>query len=261
LTAANATADKWTANSYLNSTAGRININTAIYPNNAFFQAPSRKLVIKALFKNLLTDSDLDALANNWDTYQATKGFDDVGRAVEVPGFLGPTSVGTAGTDSNKEGLLRLMASCMTTQSNTFGIWGIGQSVRKKPGNTNYGTFEPGDLVKGEKRFYALIERGVWPGLDSSPGNAGVDASGAYNNLASPPISGADNSLLALASLPDSAPNTGVPVPKWAALDGKTSGTSFVGTIPFKSSPLNEANNPADPLMRFRPVFFRFLDQ
>jgi len=36
--------------------------------------------------------------------------------------------------------------------------------------------------------------------------------------------------------------------------------TRFVGTIPFASSSLDQASNPADPLVRYGPVYLNYLD-
>ena len=98
-----------------------------------------------------------------------------------MPGY----AVAPAPLPWDKESLLlRNMAGCLTTKSNTFGVWGVAQAIKKSAKNTNGGKFEAGDQVLGEKRFYALIERYVWPGRDGMPGNAHVSNAGTWDRLA-----------------------------------------------------------------------------
>jgi len=61
------------------------------------------------------------------------------------------------------------LASTITTKSNVFSVWGVAQTVKKNPANNNpanQGVFETktagalvDDIVTGEKRFEAIVER------------------------------------------------------------------------------------------------------
>ena len=82
-------------------------------------------------------------------------------------------------------------------------MWGVAQTVKKKTTNTLYGTFEQGDIVTGEKRFEAVVERYVWPGNDAISGQGHVNGSGSYDQLSS------------------SAPNPGYPPPYSGGIRGR----------------------------------------
>jgi hypothetical protein len=67
--------------------------------------------------------------------------------------------------------LVRQAVGNLSTTTSVFSIWVVGQSVRKKPGNTNYGVFETGDLVLAETRRRIVVERFLDLGADGVPGN------------------------------------------------------------------------------------------
>lgn len=231
--------------SYMNSTAGKINLNSKIYPeNNEFFSPPKRVEPLKALFRHMPNGTKI---AENIAQYQDTAGpFRWVGEVCEVPGVAD-----TGATEFDKELLLRNLASLMTTQSNTFGIWGAAQSVKKRPSNSKYGEFEPGDLVTGERRFYAVVERYVWPGKDGVPGNAKVDPSTLQ-------YSAAGDSAKPGAPAPYPFPSTG-----WAAIDGPSPTEPHsisLGQAPWVNSTLPLANNPLAPAMKYRIIYFAYLN-
>ena len=68
--------------------------------------------------------------------------------------------------------LVRQMVGELTTQSNTFSVWTVGQVVKKLPGNSQYGEFESGDRVLSEVRLHLIVERYVDPGADGVQGNS-----------------------------------------------------------------------------------------
>ncbi|HSH95616.1 MAG TPA: hypothetical protein VK968_15840, partial [Roseimicrobium sp.] len=149
--------DAFSTPSYMNSTAGQVNLNSRIYPQTAFFNPPERTEPLAAVFKNLRSDSDVAALVENIGAYQTdTDVFKYVGELANVPGCAG-----TGASQWEKESLLRNMSGCLTTKSNTFGVWGVAQVVKKLPKNAQHDAFERGDTVRAEKRFYALVERYV----------------------------------------------------------------------------------------------------
>lgn len=60
----------------------------------------------------------------------------------------------------------------LETRSSVFSVWVAAQAVVKKKGNTDYGNFQPGDIVQGEKRYRYTVERYLDLGVDGVPGNA-----------------------------------------------------------------------------------------
>ena len=232
--------------SYLNSTAGKININSKIYPDNAYFTPPPRRAPLDALFAHMPHASDaVDGIMS----YQTpAKGFQYAGEVCDAPGVADQGANGF-----QKEALVRNLADLVTTQSNTFGIWGAAQTVKKKRGNTGYGVVENGDIVTGEKRFFAVVERGVWPGRDDIPGNGHVDDStGAYDRVAKGK------------TMPQQVPDwAGV----FATIDGPSSPqlpTPDWGSYPpnpsLPTDPIEAADNPLRALMKYRVVYFKFLN-
>ena len=68
--------------------------------------------------------------------------------------------------------LIRQMIGELTTQSNVFSVWTVGQAIQKVPGNTQYDQFENGDRMLGEVRFHFVVERYLDPGADGVYGNS-----------------------------------------------------------------------------------------
>ena len=128
------------------------------------------------------------------------------------------------------EALVRNLASLITTRSNAFSVWGVAQTITKRSGNTQYAAFQSGDLVTGEKRFHAIVERYVWPGVDGVAGNAQVDSGGAYNQLGS------------------------------TALLGSTSNTMEATDPVTKPDLFFQAYNPKAAVMKYRVVYFEYLN-
>lgn len=237
--------------SYMNSTAGKINLNSKIYPDtNQFFKAPDRLEPLSALFKHMPNG---DIAAQNILDFQKSGGyFDYIGKMCTVSGLADSTLSDdpNAIVDFQKEVLIRNMASILTTQSNVFGIWGVAQGVHKKASNISNnpgdGVFEPGDVIVGEKRFYAVVERYVWQGKDGSPGNAKVDSNGNYTSTAS-------------GGKPGSAASMGG---TWAAMDGPQTPSMepVMGTTAHTSSTAESADNPLAPLMKYKVIYFKYID-
>ncbi|MEI9898637.1 MAG: hypothetical protein WDN28_33465 [Chthoniobacter sp.] len=266
--------DQFSTPSYMNSTAGQVNLNSRIYPQNDFFRPPARTLPLTAVFKNLRSDSEVTSLVNNIVNYQNdTTVFNYVGELANVPGYAG------AGTTTwEKESLLRNMAGCLTTRSQTFGVWGVAQTVKKLSKNTNYGAFESGDSVLAEKRFYALVERYVWPGRDGVPGNAHLDGAGKWDRLAQQAgdIAAAPGTTDTLFQLPGSPPLSfaaGQPrlqlytKGSYPAFDGPQQvgmdpyAAAALGKVAWNKSTLEDAYNPPQAAIKYRVVYFKYLDQ
>jgi hypothetical protein len=171
--------DEFSTASFMNSTAGQINLNTRTYPRTPFFKAPDRTRPLKGVFANL-PEIDAEALASSLANYQQGRSILRLRWGISqcrIDRRFGQRFVGEGIHPAKYGGRL-------TTKSNTFGIWGVAQVVKKIPRNVKYESFESGDLVQAEKRFYALVERYVWPGRDGIPGNAHTSGNGKWDRLA-----------------------------------------------------------------------------
>jgi hypothetical protein len=270
--------DQFSTASYMNSTAGQVNLNSRIYPQNDFFRPPARTQPLKAVFKNLRSDSDVASLVDAIGNYQNdTTGFSYIGELANVPGYAG-----SAATTWDKESLLRNMAGCLTTKSNTFGVWGVSQSVKKLTKNTTNDQFENGDVVLAEKRFYALVERYVWPGRDGVPGNGHLNTAGTWDRIA---LQRAGISLTGgitdtLFQLPGSPPLFRAAGQTRLQLDANADFTgtypqfdgpervsmnpytqAALGKVAWTKSTLEDAYNPPQAAIKYRVVYFKYLDQ
>ncbi len=274
--------DEFSTVSYMASTAGQINLNSKIYPwDNDFFAAPPRRAPLEAVFKHLRPDSEIDYLLDGIESHQENDFFRYIGELTEIEGYLRDSDA----TEFQNEELLRNMAGCLTTKSNTFGLWGVSQVVKKLPGNTDWSTFEDGDLVLGEKRFHAVIERYIWPGRDGMPGNAHVNLRGKWDRTADQKQS-TDNwdgeTTDRLFQLPGSPPlrlpldDDGNPVGKRLELDATGTYPWFdgpqevemdryagkaLGKVKWTHSSLEEAYNPPQPVVKYRVIYFKYLDE
>ena len=247
-----------------NSTTGKINLNSRIYPDsNPNFAPPPRVKPLQALLANMPNGNNAAAALSAWQT--SAKGFDHVGRICEVPG-VADDALGS--TDFDKEVLVRNLAGMMTTQSNVFGIWGVAQTVRKKSSSTNYGVFEKGDAVTGEKRFYAVVERYVWEGKDGIGGNGEIAATGTYGALAvgvnvptSPAMPPTDG-YVAANGIFSGRVQTSKASFVWPQVDGPQAPALLPahGTVIYKNTPIENANNPMAALMKYRIIYFVYLD-
>jgi len=192
------------------ATEGRININNPAvpYPFSQTFSGvtqtpPQRIAPLEALFYGIQPSTSYDAnsnpirttidsttaatLASAVQTYLAANGpFMIPGQLAEVPGISAYTyqasymdSQGASHTVSTRNDLMREVVGAATTQSNTYSVWVVAQTIKKKPGNTNYGVYEAGDTVAGEVRRRYLIERFIQTGKDGVPGNGNPLISGA----------------------------------------------------------------------------------
>ena len=149
------------------ATAGRININSLIDANNPAFVPPTRRLVpLIALLNKATTwlvDPTLTTVAQNiydrtysvGDTFGNVTAYDTIGEICEVKGLAD----GAILSEADREAAIRRIANLITVRSNTFTIWVIAQSI-KQPPNATIGTFTTGvDLITGEVRAQAVVER------------------------------------------------------------------------------------------------------
>lgn len=268
--------DEFSTVSFMNSTAGQINLNSRIYPeSNEWFRPPPRTKPLEAVFAHLRPDAEIDQFVSGIKAYQEYDFFRYIGELSKVEGYQRSTP---GATEFENEEFLRNMAGCLTTQSNTFGLWGAAQVVRKIPGHTEWGEFEDGDQVLAEKRFYALIERYIWPGRDGRPGNAHADSMGRWDRLArqNQSTSGWDGTTTdTLFQLPGSPPLrkgggnrlTLDPNGMYPWFDGPQEvemdeyASRALGSVRWTSSSLEEAYNPPQPAIKYRVIYFKFLDE
>lgn len=275
------TSTAWSDSVKMNATAGKLNINAAIYPDTGgSFSAPTRLLPLKALFTNTPPDVNRTAevvarnivnhtLASGGSKYAGGQKFYNYpGEICEVSGVAD-----TGSSDWEREATIRNLASIITTKSNTFSVWGVAQTLKKSSANHQYGQYEKGDLVTGEKRFQAIVERFVWPGADGVAGNGHVSSGGTYDRLtqgatqpgATPPPSNATAYSWEKLDGPD-APTYPIAtsadannVTTDANFDpyNKSAPASYTGT---SSDALETANNPVRATMKYRVIYFKYLD-
>lgn len=274
-------APTMTPNTTMNSTLGKVNVNARIEPSFGV----SRWQPLQAVFENMkpattvgaggpassaIVDNILNhTLAAGGHDFGAQGSYDYTGEICEIAGVAD-----SGATDWDKEMLIRNLANILTTRSNTFSVWGVAQTIKKKQGNTNYGTYQAGDTITGEKRFQAIIERYVWPGLDGVPGNGHVGASGKYDRLSSPvwdptltPRPWTPLRIASKISFYDRWDEDPAAGGQWAALDGpdapsysptSTSGKTW-GAIPYQNTTMDEANNPLSAVMKYRVISLKYL--
>lgn len=260
--------NEWGSIGFMNSTAGKVNLNCRVYPQNSFFEAPDRTKPLEAVFRFMVDEGEEKTIAEDILDYQ------DDDQVFQYVGEL--ARIWDEGdTAWEREKLTRNLASILTTNTNTFGVWGVAQVVHKAPGHIlsnllstpQYDEFQEGDSVMGERRFYALVERYVWPGNDGVVGNGGVDEFAIWNKTADP-VGGLKGRISGRA-MPGAAPMLtpalqGNEEGSFAEIDGPTEvtleGEEALAKLPYRKTSLKEANNPADPVMKYRVIFFRYLD-
>ncbi len=256
--------NEWGSVVFMNSTAGQVNLNCRVYPESNYFDAPQRTKPLAAVFRYLMDEGEEEDLARKILEYQ------DKDQVFEYVAEL--SKIWDKGdTAWEREKLLRNMSSTLTTRTNTFGVWGVAQVVQKAPGHIlrdlfskpKYDEFQSDDNVMGERRFYALVERYIWQGNDGMVGNGNLDSYATWDRIADPPGG------LKSRGMPGAAPMLTPTVEEgetgeFAEIDGPSSVTmehdSALADLPYRKCSLEEANNPADPVIKYRVVFFRYLD-
>ncbi len=180
---------------YGGATAGKVNPNGAvIYTTNADVAETnvSRRLPLESVLSGVWINQtisgvgtnatftngsvvDASAIAQAIESYLRTNG------PLRMPGEICnvPEVADRRATNNpTRNDLVRQIVGALTTQGNVFSVWTVGQTVNKKPANTDFGEFEPGDNVLAEVRLHFIIERYLDPGTDNVYGNsanAGTD--------------------------------------------------------------------------------------
>lgn len=256
----------------MNSTAGKINVNAGIYPNSGSFRPPARRLPLQALFTNTpagpnvaqnIIDHTLAAGGNHYAG--GGKFYNYVGEICEIKDVAD-----NGATDWDKEATVRNLASALSSRSNVFCVWGVAQTIKKLPNHHQYGQYESGDQVTGEKRFQAIVERYVWLGADGIAGNGHISASGTYDLLtqgaavpgAGPtPASGKAYNWETLDGLDTPTYPVSLAVdPNNVTSDAQCDPYNKNALANYSFSPIESANNPVRPVMKYRLIFFKYLD-
>ncbi len=267
--------DEFSTISFMHSTAGQINVNSKIYPVNNYFDAPVRKKPLEAVFKHLRSDSEIRDFVNDIVDKQESGPFQYIG---EIGTVASANLKGTDATEFFNEAPLRNMAGCLTTKSNCFSVWGVSQVIKKIPGHTEWGEFEDGDTVLAEKRYHAIVERYIWPGKDGIPGNGHFNSQGIWDKLAiqravipkngsntdtlfqlpgSPPLFKAGENLRLRLDLKGTYPVFDGPQ---EVLMGRYT-RHALGNVAWERSTLENAMNPPQPVIKYRVVYFKYLDE
>ncbi len=226
----------------LGSNQGTINPNTRIYPSS--WGIPSRTKALDALFRRWRiggTNVNAAALASSIASNMPADGYRYRGELIphlETGGGV----LGAAATKWEKQALLSALAGRLTTQASSFGVWGVAQTVQQSPSGTI--------SVTGEKRFFGVIRRRPYTGVDGVYGNAQSDASGAFTKTTIGG-SGFTGPLFGLMRDIFDGPDP-VPVPNPASV-----------AVPDETSPsqtVRAAFNPLKSYLTTETSYFEYLD-
>jgi type II secretory pathway pseudopilin PulG len=242
--------------SVMNRSLGMVNLNTIRPGLAAHAQFPDRRAAIQGLLEGYPNGAEIaENILNDRRSGQrwVSPGlFLYPGELCEIEG-LADRSI----PKFQREALIRQLANVVTTQSNTFTVWGRVQVVKKIPANSNPGLFESGDLILAERMFRVLVERHVWPGRDGLAGYAEADpGTGGFliSNLSQ------GRTQPGLAPTYGSSTSTG---PAWELLDGPHAPNYMEGPwnhgVRYEPTTLKEARNPVGAHMSFRVIETEFL--
>lgn len=163
------------------ATAGRINPNPPIIASGTV----SRLLPMAAILKNNEVyieerESPSPTVIDGEGVSSAIQSYlTSLGRPLMLPGEIANVPEvsqflyqGVDATARSRNDLVRQIVGNLTTRSNTFTVWAVGQTVKKRSGNQAFGTVEATDTVTGESRMQFVIERYLDLGIDGVPGNS-----------------------------------------------------------------------------------------
>jgi hypothetical protein len=175
---------------YGGATAGKINPNGAvIYTTNANVAQTnvSRRLPLESVLNGVRINQTLTGVSTN-ATFtngsivaastiaQAIENYIRTNAPLRMPAEICnvPEIADLRATNNRtRNDLVRQVVGALTTQGNVFSVWTVGQAVKKKPANGQYGEFETGDNVLAEVRLRFIVERYLDPGADNVYGNSG----------------------------------------------------------------------------------------
>jgi hypothetical protein len=160
---------------YGGATAGRINPNgSVIYTTNVNTPQAnvSRTLPLQAVLSGVTANGanvPADTVAGAIEAYIRANG------PLRMPAQICnvPTiATWAAPINPTRNDLVRQIVGNLTTQDNVFSVWTVGQTIRKKPGNSQFDDFQAGDNILAEVRLHFIIERYLDPGADGVYGNS-----------------------------------------------------------------------------------------
>jgi len=180
------------------ATSGRMNPNSALVSSTSSPFSFARTVPLQALLRNLqvsnsyagdgltpilsgtLNQSSIAAAIN---TYVALlQDANGNSRPMMLPGeicnvptvsqytYTAGAALSVSGTASRND-LVREIIGNLSTRSNTFTVWAVGQVIKKISSNTQYDRYQAGDVILGESRMKFLVERYVDYGVNAVPGN------------------------------------------------------------------------------------------
>ncbi len=176
---------------YGGATAGKINPNGAvIYTTNANVAQTnvSRRLPLESVLNGVWVNQTLEGVSTNArftngsvvpaaTIAQAIEAYIRSNAPLRMPAEICnvPEIADLRSTNNRtRNDLVRQVVGALTTQGNVFSVWTVGQAVKKKPANGQYGDFEAGDNVLAEVRLRFIVERYLDPGADNVYGNSGT---------------------------------------------------------------------------------------
>jgi hypothetical protein len=167
---------------YGGATTGKINPNgSALFPwvtnSTTYIRPQPLTAVFTGLRYNLngstnftpLAAADASTLASAVAAYIGNNGpLSMAGQICDIPAV----NAYGASVNPTRNDLVSQSVGVLETRSCVFSVWVAAQAVVKKQANTDYGNFEVGDIVQGEKRYRYTVERYLDLGVDGVPGNA-----------------------------------------------------------------------------------------
>jgi hypothetical protein len=188
---------------YGGATQGRLNINNpqvpypfSAYPSSSTWTPPQRTAPLQALFYGIQASTSYDSNENpvyttvdsgtdanslfaGVQTYLNTNGpFMLPGELANVPAVNNYTYTKVAANAQSRNDLMRQVVGAVTTQSNTYSIWVVAQTINKNSNNSKPGQYQAGDGITGEVRRHYIVERYIdtgSPGIPVTP--IGINAS------------------------------------------------------------------------------------
>lgn len=167
---------------YGGATTGKLNPNgSALFPWVTSSSSYIRPQPLTAVFTDLrynldgttnftaLTTNLASTLASQVATHIGANGpLSMAGQICDIPAI----NAYGATVNPTRNDIVSQSIGLLETRSSVFSVWVAAQSVTKRPGNTDYGNFQAGDIVQGEKRYRYTVERYLDLGVDGVPGNA-----------------------------------------------------------------------------------------
>lgn len=151
---------------------GKVNINSTVYPTSFGQNLDRGRRVLASAVQNLRLDGqllDADGFASWMVNNEPASGYAFSGQFMEAPQL----DMGTT-TEYGRQLLRSKIVNLFTTQSNTFTVHGLVETVNDDGGPLN---------VTSRRPFEAIIERQIFQGRDDVAGNASTDQAGNWTKI------------------------------------------------------------------------------